>query len=521
MNAESQAVMFADVHLWQQPPAPAAPVREASEQRPAPRLQLVHRDQLVLRPVDVEHLLPPDHPARAIWKLVGGCDLSRFYEDIQAVEGAAGRPPLEPRLLISLLLYGYQEGIPSCREIAKRCGYHPAYQWLTGAESVAAHTLSDFRTAHGEGLKALMVQVLALLASEGLVDLQQVTQDGSKIRAAAGSDTFRREATLKKLTEQARQRVEQLESEDSELVSQRAIKARQVAAQERLQRLEKAQEELQKVQQSAEKPEQARVSTTDPEARIMKQNHDGGFAPSYNVQFTTDAKQTVIVSVEVTQAGSDAEQLQAAMQRVKAEAGQAPQQVIADAGYTSRDNVVAMALASIELIGPARDGEAQKETSYKRRGVAPEFRAEAFAWDAEHNQYICPQGQRLPYQKKQTEVGQTKYIYAAGDADCAACPQKGQCCPQTRQRTIVRSEEGPEMVAFRSKMETPEAKQVYHKRGAVAEFPHACIKERYGLRQFSVRGLVKVKLEALWVALTFNVQQWTRLCWKPQLARVT
>lgn len=427
----------------------------------------------------------------------------------------------DPQLLISLLIYGYQEGIPSCREIAERCHYHPAYQWLTGADPVSAHSLSDFRTAHGEGLQELMAQVLALLASEGLVDLQQVTQDGTKIRAAAGSDTFRRQATLEKLTEQARQRIQELESEDQEVVSQRALKAQQRAARERLERLEKAQQELQKVQESAEEPEKARVSTTDPEARIMKQNHDGGYAPSYNAQFTTDAKQTVIVSVEVTQAGGDAEQLQPAMQRLQTEAGQVPQQVIADSGYTSRKDVVAMASAGIDLIGPPKDGEAQKETLYKHRGVAPEFRPEAFAYDAEHNQYICPQGKPLPYQKKQSQVGQTKYTYAARPADCAACAQKGRCCPQAQQRSLVRTEEGPEMVAFRAKMETPQAKQVYKKRGAVAEFPHACIKDRYGLRQFSVRGLVKVKLETLWVAVSFNVQQWIRLCWKPQLATLT
>lgn len=324
MDGEPQAVMFADVRLWERRPAAAAETQGAAEPT-APRLRPVDCNQLLLRPVDVERLIPPDHPARAIWELVGGCDLSRFYDKIEAVEGVAGRPACPPQLLISLLIYGYQQGIPSCREIAERCHYHPAYQWLTGAQPVSAHTLSDFRTAHGDGLKELMAQVLALLAGEGLVDLEQVTLDGTKIRAAAGSDTFRREATLHQHLEQARARVQALESQDSEVVSQRAIQAQQRAAREKLQRLEKARAELDQLQQGRsekEKPE-VRVSLTDPEARIMKQNQDGGFAPSYNVQFTVDAKQTVIVGVAVTQAGGDTEQLQPAMQRLQAEAGQA------------------------------------------------------------------------------------------------------------------------------------------------------------------------------------------------------
>jgi Transposase DDE domain len=253
----------------------------------------------------------------------------------------------------------------------------------------------------------------------------------------------------------------------------------------------------------------------------MKQNDDGGYAPSYNLQFTVDTKQGVIVGVEVTQAGSDAEQLQPAMERLKNEAGQAPQQVLADSGYTSRKDVVAMAEAGIDLIGPAKDGEVQKETLYKLRGVSAEYRPEAFVFLEEQNQYRCPQGQFLRFHKQTDEVGRTKYVYTAKKQECAACAHKGQCCPKAKKRTLVRTEEGPEMVAFRRKMETEEAKQVYKKRGPVAEFPHACIKHRYGLRQFSVRGLIKVKLEALWVALSFNVQHWIRLCWKPKLIMAT
>ena len=224
MDSETQAVMFADVHLWK--PRPSAEPEPSPGPRPAPRLEAINRNQLILRPVDVDQLIPPDHPARAIWELVGQCDLSRFYEKIQAVEGVAGRPPRPPQLLISLLIYGYQEGIPSCREIAERSQYHPAYQWLTGAKPICAHILSDFRSKQGEGLRELMAQVLALLASEGMVDLEQVTQDGTKVRASAGSDTFRRKATLQRLLEQARERVKQLESEDSEEVSLRSLRAR-------------------------------------------------------------------------------------------------------------------------------------------------------------------------------------------------------------------------------------------------------------------------------------------------------
>jgi transposase len=506
MTSEPQKPLLGDAGLWRRPER-----QEESENRERKaRVKPVNRAQMLFRPLDIEGLVGPDHPVRAIWELVGEGDLSRFYEQIESVDGAAGRPAHDPRLLISLWIYGYMDGIPSAREIARRCEYDPPYQWLTGANPVCAHTLSDYRTAHAEALKDLSAQVLALLAREGLVDLECVTQDGTKIRALAGSDTFRRQGTIEKHLEQARQRLAELEGDDDE-ISRRTMAARQRAAREKVDRMQQALRELEKVRETRSRADKdkARASLTDPEARIMKQN-DSGFAPSYNVQVTTDTKATVIVAVDVTQDASDARQLQPAIERLQEEAGQAPKQVLADGGYTNRENVVAMAAAEIDLIGPALDGEVQKQALYDKRGVAPDFRPEAFRFNVLDNTYTCPMGKTLQYVCKCTLVGQMKYTYRADPGDCQSCPDKAQCCGTSGNgRSIVRAEDGPEMSAFRAKMETVEAK----KRGEVAEFPHLWIKEKFGLRQFSVRGLAKAKVEAQWVCLTYNIQQWIRLCW--------
>jgi transposase len=511
---ETQPVLLPEAKLW---PRGAA---EKTEDKPPARVKVVQRNQMVLRPLEVEQLLGPEHPARAIWDLVGGCDLDRFYEKIEAVEGQAGRSAYDPRLLISLWLYSYMQSIASGREIERRCAYDPAYMWLTGGEKIGAHTLTDFRTGAGEALKDLFVQVLAVMEQEELVDLQQVTQDGTKISAAAGADTFRRKKTIQEHLERARQRVEELQQGDEgkkEERTQQALAAQQRGAREKVDRMELALKEIETLEKKAAEPGKVRVSTTDPEARTMKQNNNG-YGPSYNAQFTTDAKQIVIVSVEVTQDGNDAAQLQPAMERVEEEAGQAPQQVLADGSYTNRNNIVAMDQSHIDLIGPVPDGTAQKETLYQIRGVTEEFRPEAFTFDGTKNCYTCPAGKSLPYKRKKVLPGQTKYTYQAAKADCQACGHRSQCCGKSKSgRSLVRAEDSAEVKKFRAKMGTEAAKEIYKKRGAVAEFPHLCIKERFGLRRFSVRGLVKVNLEGLWVALTFNVQQWMRLCWKPGL----
>ena len=97
-----------------------------------PPLAAVNRRQMVMRPIDVERLIEEDHPARSIWELVGRLDLSRYYAEIGSVEGRAGREHTDPQVLISLWLYANSRGISSAREMARRCEYEPAFQWLGG-----------------------------------------------------------------------------------------------------------------------------------------------------------------------------------------------------------------------------------------------------------------------------------------------------------------------------------------------------------------------------------------------------
>ena len=157
-----------------------------------PRYEAINREQLCWRVVDVERLIGEEHPARAIWEFVGQLDLSGYSEEVRAVEGKAGRPAWEPRLLISLWVYAYSEGVGSARAIEQLCEWEPAYQWLTGATVVNAHTLSDFRVKHEQRLKGLFGQILGLLSADGLITLERVMQDGTKIRAKAAQDSFRR-----------------------------------------------------------------------------------------------------------------------------------------------------------------------------------------------------------------------------------------------------------------------------------------------------------------------------------------
>lgn len=494
------------------------PAEEGKRTAPA-RLKEVDRSQLLMRTVDVERLIDDEHPARAIWEFVGKLDLSGYTEQIRSVAGSAGRPAFSPRLLVSLWVYSYSRGVSSARAIERLCEHEPAYQWLTGMERINAHTLSNFRVAHEQRLRDLFVQTLGLLSAEGLITLERVMLDGTKIRANASSSGFRRKPRVAEFLEQAREAVEALEAVNEEESTRQVQAAQQRAARERRERLESALKEFDKLKET--KSSVDRVSTSDPQARIMKQA-EGGAAPSYNVQISTDAANSVIVDIDATQAGSDYKQLKPAMERVEQNLHSAPEQAVVDGGYISASNILEMAKCGIELIGPDSDDEvsadANRRKSYKHRGVGPAYETSKFVYDATNNTCVCPQGKTLRYDAKFERDGTMRFRYKASEQDCQACPAKAECCPRAKHgRAIEKYEPLPDVSEFRQKMKTDEAKNIYRTRSQVAEFPNLWIKTKFGLRQFSVRGLNKVRIESLWAALTYDIQHWIRLRWRPSV----
>src|SRR5712664_186071 len=347
-----------------------------------PLIRPINRQQMSWRAVDVERLIGEDHRARAIWALVGRLDLQRFYEDIESSAEQGGRPAFDPQLLISLWVYAYSEGIGSAREVARRCEFDPAFQWLTGLEEVNYHTLADFRVEKQQELDELFTQVLA---AQGL-----------------------------------------------------------------------------------------------------------------------------IVGLAVTQAAEDSAQLLPAVDRIEERLKKTPQQIVADGGYTTRDNIEKMVKREIDFLGSLGREEMPSGVTAPKR-LPPS----AFVYQPEANRYVCPEGKLLRPQGRHNNKkrGLVIYLYEAKFSDCQPCIHKPECCPenQSHGRGVTRRVENAAVVAFREKMAREEAQEQYRRRGRVVEFCHAWIKSKLGLRQFHVRGLRKVLSELLWACLTSNPQQWIRL----------
>ncbi len=174
------------------------------------RLRRPDRLQVTMRCECDDELIPLEHQARVIWRVVQTLDLAAFQEPIRAREGVCGRNATDPRLLVALWLYAATRGVGSARELARLCVESRPYRWLCGGVTINHHTLSDFRVGHAQALDELFTQVLALLVGKGVVKVRRISQDGTRVRASAGASSFRRGEKLAVLLEQAHAHVGQL-----------------------------------------------------------------------------------------------------------------------------------------------------------------------------------------------------------------------------------------------------------------------------------------------------------------------
>jgi transposase len=417
-------------------------------QRGQARTKRPERRQVEMQMLSLDQWLDADHRVRIVWHYVDSLDLSELYEPIQATEGNVGRDAIDPRILFALWLFATLEGITSARRIAELSERDIPYMWICGGVSVNYHRVSDFRVDHGELLERILIDSIAVLIHNDLITLSIVGQDGMRVRASAGSGSFRRESSLVQAREAAQAYVDQLqEAEDDPAANNRRSAAAQArAAREKLARIEQAQAEMADMQKkyqkrSGEKRSEPRASTTDPEARRMKMA-DGGTRPAMNVQFANDGDAQMVIAVQVTSQGSDSGLMAPMHDKIKRDYSQTPGKYLVDGGFTHREDVTQLEAAGTQVYAP------------------------------------------LYQEEKQLEQGKNPYAGKPGDS--------------------------AEMAAFRVRMGTQEGKDIYKRRSAIAEFPNADCRNR-GLTQFRVRGLVKAKTQALWHVLAFNFSRMLKL----------
>jgi transposase len=367
-------------------------------------------------------------------------DLTLFLRGIRARGERPGRAATDPQLLIALWLYATIDGIGCGRQLARLCIESDPYKWLCGGVSLNYHTLNDFRVDHERALDDLLTQMIAVLTQAQIVSVARIAQDGTRIRASAGANSFGERETLEQHLEAARAHLEAvMRAAADPTTSARQKAARERGARERQERLEQALVELKKVEQAKaqqkDKPTKdhpARASSTDPEARMMRMP-DGGTRPAYNLELATDCDSRAIVGVEATNAGSDAGQDAPMRDQVEERSEEAIEEQLIDGGFISLEAIERAASEEVTVYMPV---------------------------------------------PKPRSVGVNPYAPKPTDSEAVA---------QWRQR-----------------MGAPATKQLYKQRSSTIETINGELKTERGLNRLLVRGLRKVQCVALWSALAYN-----------------
>ena len=423
---------------------PEQSVAKAEPGSGKPRMREPERRQVELRPVDLDSLLAADHPARVIWRYVERLDLKVLEDAIGAREHTPGQAPASPRLLLALWLYATSQGVGSARALERLCVSHDGYRWLCGGVSVNYHGLADFRSGHGELLDRLLTHNIAALMEDKLIEFAEVVQDGVRVRAGAGASAFRRRQSLHKHLKKARRLVEYLKreiDEDPDASNRRIKAAQERAAREREERVAAALDKLAEIEAERER-----------RGKTNKKQVAGQKEPRAS---TTDPEARVMK--------------------------------MADGGFRPAYNCQIGTVAEGQIVV-----DVAIDTTGSDRGL------------------LRPMLERL---KERYQRQPRRHLVDGGfhkNEDTEEAFEQGVLIygPTTRNKHksdpyAPRPKDGPGVAAWRRRMRSPHGKGVY-KRRAMGE----CINARFrqwGLRQFTVRGVHKVKTVLLWFALANNI----------------
>lgn len=380
------------------------------------RYRQADRSQLCWDMVDLDSQLPGDHRARVVWAFVETLDLRALYARIQAQEGGPGRSPADPRILLAVWLYATLEGIGSARQVGKACISDAAYRWLCGGVSMNYHGLSDFRVGHGELLDRLLTETVTGLVAEGLVGLDEVAIDGTKVKASAGWSQLRGSASLERIEASARKRVAMLKAEvdgdpaasqrrrqaaqrrAADDVARRAAAARAVV--EKL-RAEKAQRAKRHKQAEAKKGEE-RASLTDPEARMMR-FADGAVRLGYNIQLAAETEGGIIVAVDVSDRRNDTGMAKPMVDQIRRRFAVTPRRALVDTTYATRADMVALAKQETEVYAPLPTDKPDIKPANVRRRAARR-KAEPDTLKAWRQRMAQPEAQDIYRRRKRIET---------------------------------------------------------------------------------------------------------------------
>lgn len=453
------------------------------------------RNQVTLFPDRLEDWIDEDNPVRVIDAFVDGLDLKGLGFE-RATAAATGRPGYHPAVLLKLYVYGYLNRVQSSRRLEREAGRNVEVLWLLGRLAPDHKTIADFRRDNGSAIRKVCVQFIELCRRIGLLSVASVAIDGSKFKAVNNRDRNFTRAKMARRMQQIEDSVarylHQLDTADRQDPTA-AISSRVDRLHEKISRLREEMARLRALEQQMQEAEDGQISLTDPDARSMATSGRGSGVVGYNVQAAVETDHHLIVAHDVVQTGSDRAQLVAMAQKAKQALGVEELDVVADRGYFNSEQILECSQidVTVTLPKPVTSGLMAKG----------QFGKQDFRYVAEHDVYVCPAGQTLPFvsHKRQSD-GLNLRRYET--KQCRTCALKSRCTQSTH-RVVTRWEHEEVLEAVQRRLD--ENPQAMRQRRETVEHPFGTIKMWMGATHFLMKRLKNVRTEMALSVLAYNL----------------
>lgn len=453
------------------------------------------RNQVTLFPDRLEDWIDEDNPVRVIDAFVDGLDLTELGFE-RAIAAATGRPGYHPAVLLKLYVYGYLNRVQSSRRLEREAGRNVEVLWLLGRLAPDHKTIADFRRDNGSAIRKVCAQFIELCRRIGLLSVASVAIDGSKFKAVNNRDRNFTRAKMARRMQQIEDSVarylHQLDTADRQDPTA-AISSRVDRLHEKISRLREEMARLRALEQQMQEAEDGQISLTDPDARSMATSGRGSGVVGYNVQAAVETDHHLIVAHDVVQTGSDRAQLVAMAQKAKQALGVEELDVVADRGYFNSEQILECSQidVTVTLPKPVTSGLMAKG----------QFGKQDFRYVAEHDVYVCPAGQTLPFvsHKRQSD-GLNLRRYET--KQCRTCALKSRCTQSTH-RVVTRWEHEEVLEAVQRRLD--ENPQAMRQRRETVEHPFGTIKMWMGATHFLMKRLKNVRTEMALSVLAYNL----------------
>lgn len=494
------------------------------------------REQLLLLASSFDDQIPAGHPIRLLDAVLGELDWAAWEAHYH---GFRGQPPIHPRLLAGAILYGLMRKVRSSRDLEEATSNRLDFIWLLEGRTVDHSTFAGFRTRFADELKALNRELAKAICQRGRRALLSLVLDGTRLRANSDRHGARTAQALERLIGRAadalNEKLRRLAQADDRLAEANNDDApppddaqtleaeidRLTAQLDKYQTALQVARERDRKKQAHEKGPVVRVPVTDPDACLLP-NKEGGYAPNYTPTVAVDQESGAILAAEVVDGSDEAAAVADAVEACQETLGQKPERVLADRTFATGDNLASLARDGIEAAmptgtdfrasNPANRPDPTRPVAAADWPALPRYRGQlartAFIYDKAQDRYHCPLGRPLLRVSRRSAQKRGIAHFKYRSADCGGCPLATQCVTsKTQRRTLTRDVYQDLRDAAGRRLATPAGRAVYRQRAPVIEGVFGLIKQHFGIRQFLLRGLRRVRAEWHWICAAYNLKK--------------